>query len=312
MRKNKQKQIELLQDFFLTKKNLVFQEIDWGNIFSWSKNLDLNAELNHLTEIFSLNSLTLFDPSGKIISYAKSPCEWDKLKVKFNTFNEKWVKSYNQSEFQIGISIENIRKQNFYISMRANKENFKFENIKILSSILVLLSLSTKQKEREDENIIKIDSHQHTAFPVIEESKLHVVRTSNITKHSANIKEITQQLGYKPQVLNPSNVEFKNNENEIYIINNIQNWDHLQHDFYDKYLKESTEGRSAPTVLLCFDSDPLYLYRKGKLIEQIFNLISNVQSYEYSLETIKESVLDENKLKEIFDTVWSEAENKAA
>lgn len=310
MKKDKQKQIEILQDFFLTKKDLSFSEIDWKNIFSWINNLDIKSELKSMSDLYNLKSITLFSFSGDIVSYVNERANWNEYKNQFNTYSNKWIIEKNKTSFTVGLKIKNIKNNNFFIVIKGENKAILFKNINTIYNIFKLISLGFKEGQSDKENIVKID-FKKLEFPTIQKEKNHIIRTSDCTIHLPQIRDILSQLGLNSVTLNPADLNFKDCDNNIFIINNIQNWDNLQEDFLLELRKLKSKGMT-PTLVFCLDVDPLYLYQKGKITEEIFNILFDCQFHEYSLSPIVESSIDENKIVDIFHTVWDLEEKKVA
>ena len=310
MNKDKQKQIEILQDFFLTKKDLSFSEIDWKNIFSWINRIDIDSELKTMSDLYNLKSITLFNFSGNIVSHVNEKSNWNDYKTKFNTYRNKWIIEENKKHFTIGLKIKNIKGHSFFIIINGDEKSILFKNINMIYNIFKLISLGFKEASLERKNIVNIN-FKKLEFPTIQKGKNHIIRTSDSTLHLPQIRDTLLQLGFNSVILKPADLNFKDFENNIFIVNNIQNWNNFQEDLFLE-LETLKNNEIVPTLLFCLDTDPLYLYQNGKITEDIFNILSNSQFHEYSLSPIVESSIEENKLLEIFHTVWDSDEKKIA
>jgi hypothetical protein len=311
MGKSKQKQVELLQDFFLTRKNMTFDEIDWKYIFRWLNTLNIDQELESLAKNFKIKSICLYGSAGKLISFYGEKIDWENMASYFSLYGQKWIKSHSKDTTLFGTQINNIKGEQYHCLMVFDRIDFRVENCNMISQVFKLLSISFSKGLESEGKVLPIVRNPHP-FPVIEPGKIHILRCANLNNLLPSIKQTLNQLGHRPQLLGAGDIKLEKEEkNLVQIVLNIQNWEHLQEEFIHHYEKALSKGLN-PTLLLCFDSDPFYLYQKERLLEKIHHLISPLPLHEYSMDPIIESTLDENKILDIIDTVWTGEEKQSA
>lgn len=311
-KKKRQERTEELQNFFLTKESISFSEIDWDCIINWINHLNLNHELSKLSLQFNLNSIQIFTENFEPLIHHGNQIDKDKLSAYFSSFGPIWVKDFNENEIIIGISTENAKGLRYFCPVTIDKSKFNLEDCQFLIKVFTLLTLSINHdKKIEKENIKKLNNNLGS-FPVIKSGEIHVLRCSNLNNHLSQIKNTLVQIGLNPIVLSATKICLESSEkSDVIIINNIQNWEHLQQEFADKY-SETTQAGHFPTLIFCFEGDPFYYYQQGRLIEQVFELTSKSHTQEFSQDLILEQQLDDQKLNELFEMTWVKNEKASA